>query len=679
MSSWLKFHQVSKPLITVSFGKQKQKLMQITKKITTIVLCLCVGPFVFGQSKASIIEKEAEYYRIVDVPIPEEIKLEVGGLALTDDDQLGVSTRRGEVWLIDKPYGKSPKYHQYAEGLHEALGLAYKDNGFYLSQRGELTRLEDRNDDGIADLFKTIYAWPLSGNYHDYSYGPIFRSNGNMLVTLNLSWIGHGASLVKWRGWLLEITPEGEMTPIATGLRSPAGFALNEDGDVFYTENQGDWVASGRMTHLELGDFAGNPEGLRWTDDPQSPLKLKQEDIEPLSGLTLYEYAQKVEALKAPAIWFPHTILGISTSDILFDTTKGGFGPFEGQQFIGDQGHSKIMRVYMEKVNGVYQGATFPFVEGFSSGILRMIWGSDNSMFVGMTSRGWASTGKKMFGLQRLVWTGKTPFEIKTMKALDDGFELEFTKPINSKIAKEISTYNLSTFTYKYHDTYGSPIIDQQKAMVHKVELSDDGYKVKLTVHGMRLGYIHQIEIPNIKATTGELLLHNKGFYTLNEVPGGVLKSPRMHMTEKSDKDIDQPKRVTDIPVSWGEDGVDKKLVVGTIPGLKYDVTELTVERNRKIQLTLNNNDDMLHNIVITKQGAETPTKVGDLALELGLDGPDMNYVPNSDLVLYHSGIIGPESAETIYFIAPKEAGVYWMVCTFPGHALTMRAKLIVK
>jgi len=336
------------------------------------------------------------------------------------------------------------------------------------------------------------------------------------------------------------------------------------------------------------------------------------------------------------------------------------------------------MRVYMEKVNGVYQGAAFPFVEGFSSGVLRMIWGSDNSMFVGMTSRGWASTGKKLFGLQRLEWTGKTPFEIKTMKAQNDGFELEFTKPIDKAQAEDISNYKMVTFNYNYHRKYGSPIIDQENAMIHKVEVSDDGLTVKLTVHGMRLGYIHQLEIPKLESTSGENLLHKKAYYTLNEVPGGELKSVQMKTT-KSDKKVEQPKRVTSIPSEWGEAGADEKITIGTIPGLKYDVSEITINRNSKIEFTLNNNDDMIHNVVITKQGKETPLKIGEMALKLGLDGPDLNYVPFSDLVIAHSGTVGPEDKETIYFTSPSEAGEYWIVCTFPGHAYTMRTKLIVK
>ena len=302
-------------------------------KIAILTFFLISNQFNFGQSPSAMAKKEAAFYKIVDVPIPDDVLLEVGGLALTDDDKLGVSTRRGEVWVIDKPYSANPIYKRYAHGLHEPLGLNFRDNGFYLSQRGELTRLEDKNGNGKADVYKTIYSWPLSGNYHDYSYGPKFKKNGNMLVTLNLSWIGHGASLSKWRGWLLEITPEGEMTPIATGLRSPSGFEMNADGDVFYTENQGDWVGSGRMTHLEKGDFAGNPEGLVWSGEANSPIALKMDDIERESGLSLYEYSKKIPAMKAPAIWFPHTILGISTSDILYDTTNGKFGPFEGQLF----------------------------------------------------------------------------------------------------------------------------------------------------------------------------------------------------------------------------------------------------------------------------------------------------------------------------------------------------------
>lgn len=183
--------------------------------------------------------QESKYYSISDVKSPEGIVLEVGGLAFDDEGSLMVCTRRGEVWNIKNPASNDPQFKRYFAGLHEPLGLAYKDGSYYMAQRGELTKLTDTDGDGEADEYETIYNWPLAANYHEYAYGPVILPDGNMLVNLNLQWIGRGASLSKWAGWMLMISPEGDMTPIATGLRSPAGLGLNKNGDIFYTENQG--------------------------------------------------------------------------------------------------------------------------------------------------------------------------------------------------------------------------------------------------------------------------------------------------------------------------------------------------------------------------------------------------------------------------------------------------------
>ena len=357
-------------------------------KIYNFLFCLIFLFPVAGFSQSPLAEQENRYYNIRPVNIPENVVLEVGGMAFDDNGNLAVSTRRGEVWQIQNPSSSQPRFRRFAQGLHEPLGLAYRDGAYYLSQRGELMRLEDRNGDGKADLYKTIFRWPITGNYHEYSYGPKFFPNGDMLVTLNLSWVGRGASLSKWRGWMLRISPEGKLSPIATGMRSPAGYGFNAQGDIFYTENQGDWVGSGRMTHIEVGDFVGHPEGLKWSQEPESPVKLNMEDIRDDEGYSLYEYGERVPGVKAPSVWFPHTMMGISTSDVLLIENDQQLGPFAGQLLVGDQGHSKIMRVFQEKVNGVYQGVCFPFREGFSSGILRLAWGPDNSLYVGMTSQG---------------------------------------------------------------------------------------------------------------------------------------------------------------------------------------------------------------------------------------------------------------------------------------------------
>jgi cytochrome c551/c552 len=493
------------------------------KKYTAFVLLFAVALGAFAQTKPTS-KKEQDYYEIKTLPIPKEIYLEVGGLATMPDGRLAVSTRRGEIWIVENPYQKSSHqtyYRRFASGLHEVLGLAYKDGAFYCSQRGELTKITDTDRDGVADLYEPIYTFDLSGNYHEYTYGPVIDKNGDMWVSLNLAWVGFGeGKFAKWRGWFVKITPDGKIEPFAGGLRSPAGYSFNDEGDLFYGENQGDWVGSGRVTHLAKGEFAGNPGGLKWAKEPNSPLKLSLEEIQD-NGSPMFEAAKKNPKIKLPAVWFPHAIMGISTSDILQDTTKGKFSPFPGQYFVADQGQSKVMRMGLEKVNGVYQGFAINYREGFQSGILRERFGLDGSMFVGMTSRGWGSTGKDDFGLQRLFWNGNMPFEIDMIKAKSDGFEFSFTQPVDVNSVKKAASYAIRSYIYKYQHQYGSPIIELKDLKIKGVEVSADRKKVRISIDGIRQFFIHEFTLKGVLNEKGEPLLHETAYYTLNEIPAG--------------------------------------------------------------------------------------------------------------------------------------------------------------
>ena len=192
------------------------------------VVLLSVAPALAPAQRpqeSAIAAKEAEFYRISTVAVPEGVVLEVGGLETMPDGRLAVATRRGDVWLIENPGstgGGRPHFSRFAQGLHEALGLAYRDGSLYTTQRSELTRLHDADGDGKADVYETVQSWPLSGNYHEYSFGPVFSPKGDMTVSLNLAWVGYGESFVKWRGWMLQGTTNGKLAPFATGFAGEA-------------------------------------------------------------------------------------------------------------------------------------------------------------------------------------------------------------------------------------------------------------------------------------------------------------------------------------------------------------------------------------------------------------------------------------------------------------------------
>ncbi len=704
---------------------------------TTFLLSMLGLPFLINAQgdQTDILPTEDNYYKIVDLPVPSDIVLEVGGLVTLPNGDLMVSTRYGEVWKVENPYmrnGQLPHFRLFARGLHEILGLAYQKGALYMAQRGELTKLIDEDGDGRADVYETVYQWPLSGHYHEYSFGPKIAPDGSMFVTGNVAFGDQewwrGESRVPWRGWTMRITSDGEMEPWATGMRSPCGIGW-VDGTFFYGDNQGDWMGSGFIMPVGKGDFTGHPAGLRWSERPESPVKLttndiyyranprftppgqkliKPENIEDEIPQPLFELAEELPVIKTPAVWLPHGILGISTSEIITDETDGAFGPFAGQLFVGDQGQSKIVRVFLEQVDSVYQGAAFNFREGFKSGVLRMSWGKDGSLFVGQTNRGWGSKGKAPFGLERLIWTGNMPFEMKAVRAMPDGFEIEFTQPVDKASAADPESYTLTSFIYKYHPVYGSPVVNQQNCPVRGIVVSDDGLKARLVVDSLRIKYIHEIKAEGVKAYQGDLpLLHNTAYYTLNRIPEGeklvlpepVVKTPKKEMPEMdhsqhqmpaAEKDnpdaVEKPvvkqkakakprttasnsKRVTSMPSNWRK--VDKSLIISTLPGLRYDQKMMTVKAGSKVKLTFYNNDDMPHNIVFVKPG--TADAVGKMALNMGLEGSAKNYIPNSANVLHHSKLMTPGSSETLYFEAPTEPGDYTYVCTFPGHASIMR------
>jgi cytochrome c551/c552 len=540
-----------------------------------LFMLLLSGYLKAQDSLGPILPTEDTYYRIVKVPIPEGVVLEAGGVCTMPNGNIAVSTRRGEVWIVENPASTKPHYRRFASGLHEILGLAVKNGELYCAQRGELTKLIDRNGDGEADRYETVYAWPISGHYHEYSFGPKLAADGSFWVTGNVSFGNSdwwsGKSIVPWRGWTMKISEDGRMEPFAAGMRSPCGIGT-VDGEFFYGDNQGDWMGAGFITHVERGDFVGHPASLDWADRPESPVKIRKpliyKQVDPRDApnskpeyirdepmTTIYELGHTTypnQQIKAPAVWLPHGVLGVSTSEIITDDTKGAFGPFAGQVLVGDQGMSKIARVFLEKVNGEYQGASFDFRSGFRSGVLRMCWGTDNAMYVGGTNRGWGSTGKEPYGLERLIWTGQVPFEMKAVRAMPDGFEIEFTQPVDKATAENVEHYAVTSYTYKYHPVYGSPMVDFKENAVRGAKTSADGMRVRIVVDSLRLGLIHDIKPEGLRSAKEQLpLLHGAAYYTLNAIPSGpkadfALVAVKPKKVEK--EDVEDPGMAVNTP-----------------------------------------------------------------------------------------------------------------------------------
>jgi len=483
----------------------------------TILAWLASGASAQNKAKSS---PEDDYYRILSFTTPAGEVLEAGALETLPGGKVALGTRRGEIWILENAYDPDPakvKFSRFAHGMHEILGLAWKDGWLYVTQRPDITRVKDTNGDGKADLFE-VYAegWDVNGDYHEYAFGSRFDSKGDLWFALCLT--GSFNSSSKFRGWAGKVTPEGKFIPTTSGVRSPGGIGLNAAGDVFYTDNQGPWNGTCGLKHIVPGGFVGHPDSFRWYAEKDAAY-LGKPPQQPKSGSRIVTEAKRIPELVPTAILFPYGKMGQSASGLDCDLSKGKFGPFAGQLFVGDQTHSTLMRVFLEKVNGRYQGALFPFRQGFGSGVVPVRQGDDGSMFVGGTNRGWGSRGPKPFSVERLVWTGKVPFEVHEMKATPDGFELSFTQPADKESLAQPGSFKLATYTYIYQSSYGSPEVDHSTPKIVSATPSADGLSVKLKVDGLKEGHVHDLSLDGVKSSAGQPLLHAKAYYTLNSIP----------------------------------------------------------------------------------------------------------------------------------------------------------------
>src|SRR3954468_11446951 len=90
-------------------------------------------------------ESESRYYQMVTLPVPAGITLEGGALQFLPGGKLASATRFGDIYIIDDPLKHPPthvNFALFASGLHEVLGLAYRDGWLYCTQRGEMTRMK---------------------------------------------------------------------------------------------------------------------------------------------------------------------------------------------------------------------------------------------------------------------------------------------------------------------------------------------------------------------------------------------------------------------------------------------------------------------------------------------------------------------------------------------------------
>jgi len=459
---------------------------------------------------------------------PEGFNKRLSDLEFLPDGSLAVSTwdSTGSIYIIENALGNDRskmKARLFAKGLYEVMGLEYVDGKLYALQKWELTELNDTDGDGVADDYRVALGnWTASSNFHEWAFGLIYR-NGYFYFNTGIGLGGNGIITdtgiryihtvqTKDRGKTLKVNKfDWTFEPLAHGYKAPNGIGFGVDGEIFTTDNEGHMVPTNKLMHVPQhgNPFFGNDE-------------------------VLHQFHLPVPPMKQPVLWMPTSELSNSPSQpVAFN--MGLF--MESQMVFGDIHYGGLHRVFVEKVNGEYQGAIFRFTQGLEAGINRLAWGRDGNLYMaGLGAGGDFGHNGQCCGLQRLSYNGKTTLDMVSVKAKANGMEITFTEPLRAGDGLYTSDYSVQQFWYETADDVpeGGVKNDIENLSVKSVNLSTDRRKVFLEIEGMKKEHVIYIKInrPFISESSHGLWA-GEAWYTINNIPAE--KGPAGKVIKKTD------------------------------------------------------------------------------------------------------------------------------------------------
>ena len=126
----------------------------------------------------------------------------------------------------------------------------------------------------------------------------------------------------------------------------------------------------------------------------------------------------------------------------------------------------------------------------------------------------------------------------------------------------------------------------------------------------------------------------------------------------------------------------EKKVEITGNDQMKFDVTAIEAKPGQKVTVTLKNGGTMPkmsmgHNFVLLNNDIDPAKFIEASMTHMGSDFVAPELKSN---VIANTKLLGPGESDTVSFAAPRAAGTYTYVCSFPGHfAIGMKGVLTVK
>ena len=184
------------------------------------------------------------------------------------DNVIYAANHTGEIYSLSDTNGDHLEDHATLycdvreQGLRSPASMAFKGNDLYVGTAQEVRIYTDNDGDRKADTSRAFLKdIPHSEHPYEWCSGLTFGPDGGLYLVLTTDSWNAGASPDPegWRGSILRVSPDGKRVErFATGVRSVAGMAFNEYGDLLFTDNEGGGNPTEELNVGRKGRFYGH-------------------------------------------------------------------------------------------------------------------------------------------------------------------------------------------------------------------------------------------------------------------------------------------------------------------------------------------------------------------------------------------------------------------------------------
>ncbi|MEO6098351.1 MAG: hypothetical protein ABIW76_22835 [Fibrobacteria bacterium] len=416
------------------------------------------------------------------------------------------ASNKHKIFLVEGPGTPSPKVTEISHTWLQLSGLTVAENKLYATDRDGFYEIQELSPPTGTDLTKNrrlIVKWPDEGTwnvggvqFHQWVFTPFYHQGSFYGPYCGVTREGGHSDInptTKMAGALLKWGTDGGLEALAGGLRVANGAGLDENtGEIFVSDNQGGWFPASTFTRIRSGRFYGHRN--------KSPT-------------TSANWAETLP-YDPPAAWLPFKTLRVSPSQPAL--VPQGF--YAGDWLLGDVASPGLVRISLDKVGDEFNGAVFWFSNGFSNAAInRMAWGPDGSLYIGtfMTiGANWPS-GKLQPLFKLAPKATATAFEMKSIRSIKDGLEIEFTQPVDAATALK-ANFTARQWQYIRQLEYGTGKQPEQALSVSETAVSTDGRRVFLKLAGLVPDRVVYIKHTGVKSATGAAVWNDEAWFTHN-------------------------------------------------------------------------------------------------------------------------------------------------------------------